>query len=154
MSKHKEALRVKTFKTTKENTGIIHKAFNYRKSNTLANCDINWRCISKTCSASLKTCGSIKTIKIKSGSHNHSAPATDPSLPSVATTPSYHSQTTKTTPSNDSISSQSSETLSDAAASPSLTELVSPYMTITPVPPTYLCKEKENEHLRQRVAEI
>lgn len=36
----------------------------------------------------------------------------------------------------------------------SLTRLVSPYVTITPIPPTHLSMVGENRHLRQRIPEL
>lgn len=149
MSKHKEVHTFRTFKTAKGNIGIVHESFNYRKCNSLTSGEISWRCTNKTCSASLKTCGNIKTVKSKSGSHNHQPPAKEPLFLSEST-----SSTKLTTPKNDSIISHPSENLSDAAESPSLTDIVSPYITISPVLPKYSCKEMENEHLRQRVAEL
>lgn len=51
-------------------------------------------------------------------------------------------------------SSITSESFHSPPSTPSLTELVAPYVTITPDPPKFLCVEKENIYLRQKVAEL
>lgn len=49
----------------------------------------------------------------------------------------------------------SSPALSDAVSPPSLTELVSPYVKMSPVPPKYSCRRnKASQQLCQRVVEF
>lgn len=99
-------------------------------------------------------------IRSKPIAHGHDPPDppddNTPSSPSVSrlTTP------TATTPSLDNCPSQTplNATMDSLEAldsrTPTLTELLYPYLTLKPEPPKFPKLEEENEYLRQRVVEL
>lgn len=64
-------MSLKTITTARGNVAIQYKNFNYRKDRTLASGDVSWRCVSRKCTAALKTSNDLKTLRSKSGLHNH-----------------------------------------------------------------------------------
>lgn len=148
-------------KTAKNKDGIEIDKYRYRKDHTLASGEISWRCTNRKCSSSLKTNHAITTVTSKPSSHNHKPPENDvsvPSSPSISepSTPTSEtsSQQTPTWPTTDSKSTSTEEAASLEEQPPSLTELLSPYVTLTPDPPKFQKLEEENAYLRQRIAEL
>lgn len=138
-------------KTCKGKEGIQVNTFQYRKDKTLVSGEIVWRCVKYKCSASLKTNNAVTSLKSKPMPHSHDPPETpsspyssEPSTPSLPNTPLHLPYS----PRRD-LCEAASET-----PRPSLTELLSPYTTITPEPPTFSQLDEENAYLRQRVAEL
>lgn len=136
---------IKVTTTARGNVAIQYKNYIFRKDRTLANGEVNWRCLTRTCTASLKTSNDFKTLRSKAGVHNHPSPSTSTTASPAASPPA--------TPTPDHTDTASSD-LGTPTPTPSLTELLSPYTTITPAPPKYTCLEEENTYLRQRVAEL
>lgn len=148
-------MKIKIIKTARGNTGINCDKYNYRKDRTLTSEDISWRCVVKKCLASLKSCNEMKTLKSKSGTHNHlpaedASPQVDKPQLTTSTAQTAQTQTPSATPNTPSTSYQTPE----MSYTPSLTETLSPYVQLTPVTPKHACLETENQHLRQRVAEL
>lgn len=148
-------MKINKIKTAKGKEGIEVNKFRYRKDKPLITTgEVNWRCTFKNCSASIKTNSTVTVVKSKPTAHNHEPPDTKtPSSPSISEPSTPTSQTPSLqTPSR---SIPTTDVNSEAITpSPSLTELLSPYTTLTPVPPTFSQPEEENNHLRQRVAEL
>lgn len=143
---------LKTIKTSRGNLGVNYENFNYRKDRSLTTGEVKWRCLNRLCPASIKTCSAIKKVKGTFGVHNHPPPApTSTGKISAPSTPAHTNQSAPQTPTSD-ISTSSQR--SDLTETPSLTELLSPYTTIIPVAAKFDCPNEENQHLRQRVAEL
>lgn len=140
-------MSLKTTKTSRGNLAVQYENFNFRKDRTLSTGDVNWRCLDRKCTASLKTCASVKKLLSKSGHHNHTPPVN--SSPATKQSPVTPTQTPPAVP-----QTPTTDTSTRATETPSLTELLSPYTTLTPAPPKYQDQEAENQYLRQRLAEL
>lgn len=94
----------------------------------------------------------MKTCKSKSGTHNH-PPAGNVS-PQVDKPP-LNTSTARTAPTQTPpVTLNTGYRTPEMSNTPSLTETLSPYVQLTPAPPKHACLETENQHLRQRVAEL
>lgn len=149
-------MKINKIKTAKGKEGIEVNTFRYRKDKLLVTTgEVSWRCTFKNCSASLKTNSAVTLVRTKPTTHNHEPPNSEtPSSPSTSEpstptslTPSLQTPRFTSTLDVTDTPSQNSQPLS-------LTELLSPYTTLTPVPPRFSQQEEENQHLRQRVAEL
>lgn len=139
--------KINQIKTAKGRDGIEINSFRYRKDKVLVTGDISWRCTNSKCPASLKTNKTLTSIKSKPTDHNHDPPDINiPSSPSVSEPP------TPTSPSP-TPSTPTAEAAADPTT-PSLTQLLSPYVTLTPEPPQFTQLDKENDFLRRKVAEL
>lgn len=142
-------MKIIKIKTSRGKDGIEVNLFKYRKDKTMANGEISWRCLDRKCSASLKTNNAVTAVtsKYTPGLHNH-----EPQTPSEPSTPT--SQTSSLLTPTRSISDSADILVPSPAQTPSLSELLSPYTTITPEPPKFPNLYEENNYLRQRVAEL
>lgn len=144
-------MKIIKIKTSRGRDGIEVNLFKYRKDKTLASGEISWRCLERKCSASLRTNNAVTALssKLTPDLHNHE-PQTSNSEPSTPT-----SQTVSLLTPTRSIS-DSADTLLPTSEdqTPSLTEILSPYTTITPEPPKFAKLDEENNYLRRRVAEL
>lgn len=146
--------------------GIEVNKYRYRKERILMTGEISWRCTNRNCSASLKTNQALTSVKSKPFAHNHDPPDMDtPSTPSVSKTLTPTLLTTSIqTPTLQSLSFQTpsysttdSNTIRNTplkTQAPSLSEIMSPYITLTPVTSKFPQLDKENQYLRQPVAEL
>lgn len=142
-------------KTVKGRDGIEVNKFRYRKDKTLVTGEISWRCTNKKCSASLKTNNAMTSLKSKPSVHNHEPPDTEtPSSPSVSEPSTPTASTPSQTPSFSTKSTCTPLVLPLEAQTPPLTEILSPYTSLTPDPPKFPQLDQENEYLRQRIAEL
>lgn len=154
-------MKIVKIKTAKGKEGIEIDKFRYRKDKTLATGEINRRCTIRGCASSVKRNHAVSAVKNKPSSHNHKPPDSDastfsspstsePAIPNAQTP----SQETPFRSTSDSMSTDTSEASSLEVHTPSLKELLSPHVTLTPNPPKFLQLEEENAYLRQRVAEL
>lgn len=143
------AMKIIKIKTAKGKDGIEINDFRYRKDKVLVSGEISWRCPNRNCSASLKTNSAVTIVKQKPSEHNHSPP--DKHIPSSPST-SEPSTPTSLTPIPQTPTSETDTSLEHGP--PSLTSLLSPYITLTPEPPKFPQLDEENKHLRQKIAEL
>lgn len=141
-------MKITKIKTSRGKEGIEVRNYKYRKDKTLVTGEISWRCLSRTCSASLKTNHAVTVVKSSPPQHNHDPPSLLSSP--LTSTPTSQSSSTYTPPAS---LTDSSEIISECHIQ-SLTELLSPYTTLIPEPPKFAKLEEENTYLRQRIAEL
>lgn len=172
---------------------ILYNNSKYREHYSIKSGDIVWRCLGRTCKASIKTnkekTAIYEAVDSHSGPHpvtmRPSTPSTPVSLqqknrlqphtPIMKSTPlsvetnsvpsgEYYTPnlnntvhvTSKTTQNTLTTLTDQNETEITPSENQrqSLTELLSPYITLRPEPPTFTNVEEENVYLRQRVAEL
>ncbi|KAG8313156.1 hypothetical protein J6590_006713 [Homalodisca vitripennis] len=141
--------KINKIKTAKGKDGIAINDFRYGKDKTLVSGEISWRCTNRNCSASLRTDSAVTCVKQTHSEHNH-----NPADKYIPSSPLFSEPSTPTplTPEPQTLTPETA-TLPEMDP-PSLTELLSPYVTLTPEPPKFPQLDEENKYLRQKLAEL
>jgi hypothetical protein len=122
---------IQTFTTIRGRPGIIYEGFRYRRDRELGSGRVTWRCLSKSCSTTIRTNLEVDKVVGIHGKHSHAVPL----LENVILT-----------------SPKEMESQKSPCCEPNNSRNSDSFLTSTPLPPSGSALERENIILRERIS--